>query len=237
MCVVAIGLEAHPRWQLVVAGNRDEFHSRASAPLVRWDDGSGIIAGRDLVSGGSWLGVSETGRLAVVTNIRNADGPDPNKLSRGALVADWLAHGAVPDDPNGYNPFNLFVAEGRSATYLANRPVPSRTPLGAGIHGFSNAIPNGHWPRKDQLIHELGSWLERTSDCASTLLDLLGDERIPDPDGLPIFIRNPVYGTRCSTVILVDEVGEGRIVERRYDTEGDVTGETTLDFCWPTNLA
>ncbi len=237
MCVVAIGLEAHPHWQLVVAGNRDEFHSRASAPLVRWDDGSGIIAGRDLVSGGSWMGVSDAGRLAVVTNIRNADGPDPDKLSRGALVTDWLAHGALPYDASGYNPFNLFVAEGRAATYLANRPQPSRTPLGAGIHGFSNAIPNGHWPRKDRLIQELGYWLGRTGDCANALLNLLGDESVPDPGGLPIFIRNPVYGTRCSTVILVDAMGKGRIIERRYDTKGDTTGETTLDFRWPAKQA
>jgi uncharacterized protein with NRDE domain len=235
MCVVAIGLESHPRWQLVVAGNRDEFHARASAPLARWDDGSGIIAGRDLVSGGSWLGVSEAGRLAVVTNIRNADGPDPNKLSRGALVTDWLAHGAVPDDPNGYNPFNLFVAEGLNATYLANRPQPSRTPLAAGIHGFSNAIPDGHWPRKNLLVQELGYWLDQRADCVDALLDLLGDESIPDPDGLPIFIRNPVYGTRCSTVILVDAMDKGRFIERRYDAEGANIGETALDFRWPAN--
>ncbi len=93
MCVVAVAIDAHPRWRLVVAGNRDEYHARASAPLARWDEVSGIIAGRDLVSGGSWMGVSEAGRFAVVTNIRDADGPDPAKLSRGALVADWLAEG------------------------------------------------------------------------------------------------------------------------------------------------
>lgn len=234
MCVVAIGLEAHPRWQLVVAGNRDEFHTRTSAPLTRWADGSGVIAGRDLVSGGSWMGISEAGRLAVVTNIRNADGPDPTKLSRGALVTDWLAHGALPADPSAYNPFNLAVTSNGTGLYLANRPEPTRTVLGTGTHGFSNAMPNEYWPRKDRLIHELGYWQDGKSGCAHALLDLLGDERIPEPGAQPIFIRNPVYGTRCSTVILVDVAGKGRIFERRYNAEGVTIGETTLDFAWAT---
>ena len=139
MCVVAIAWNAHPKWRLVVAGNRDEYHARASAPLGPWDDGSGIIAGRDLVSGGSWMGVSESGRFAVVTNIRDADGPDPNKLSRGALVTDWLAEGRLPGASDRFNPFNLIVTGGGTADCLSNRPASSCQSLDAGIHGLSNA--------------------------------------------------------------------------------------------------
>jgi uncharacterized protein with NRDE domain len=231
MCVVAVAINAHPRWRLVVAGNRDEYHARASAPLARWDDGSGIIAGRDLVSGGSWMGVSDAGRFAVVTNIRDADGPDPMKLSRGALVTEWLAEGREPESPAHFNPFNLIVTDRLEAAYLSNRPEPLRQPLGAGIHGLSNAIPDEHWPRKDRLVHYMSAWLE-TANCADHLLEILSEETVPDRDAYPVFIRGPIYGTRCSTVIAVDQDGRGQIIERRFGPDGEETGKTSLDFLW-----
>lgn len=237
MCVVAIAWQAHPRWRLVVAGNRDEFHARASAPLARWEDGSGIIAGRDMVSGGSWMGVSDTGRFAVVTNIRDAEGPDPTKLSRGALVADWLATAALPDALDQFNPFNLIALDARCARYLSNRPAPLRQPLASGIHGLSNAIPNEHWPRKEQLVGEMAAWLERPSDDPDLLLDLLCDETVPNRDAHPVFIRNPIYGTRCSTIVAVDHDGRGQIVERRFDAGGVSTGQSAVHFRWPADNA
>ncbi len=231
MCVVALALNAHPRWHLVVAGNRDEYHARASVPLGRWDDRPGIIAGRDLVSGGSWMGVSDSGRFAVVTNIRDADGPSPDKLSRGALVADWLADGELPEQSDRFNPFNLIVSQGDRADYLSNRPTSLRQPLGAGIHGLSNAIPDEHWPRKDRLINQLAAWLEQ-ADHPEQLLDLLREETLPDRDAHPIFIRSPIYGTRCSTVVAVGHDGQGQIIERRFDPDGGATGEVRLEFAW-----
>jgi uncharacterized protein with NRDE domain len=232
MCVVALAIDAHPRWRLVVAGNRDEYHERASAPLARWSKRSGIIAGRDLVSGGSWIGVSESGRFAVVTNIRNADGPDPDKLSRGALVADWLADGRSPDDVGRFNPFNFIVTDGEVAHYLSNRPTASSRSLVSGIHGLSNAIPDEHWPRKDRLMNQMAVWLE-IADHPERLLDTLSEEAVPDRDAYPLFIRSPIYGTRCSTLVAVDRDGQGQIVERRFGADGQLTGETSLDFLWP----
>lgn len=232
MCVVSVAWRAHPVWQLVVAGNRDEYHARASAALGRWDDAPDIIAGRDLVSGGSWMGVSETGRFAVVTNIRDADGPDPAKQSRGALVSDWLAAEALPEELQAFNPFNLFVISADGAAYLSNRPTPLNRPLASGIHGLSNAIPDEHWPRKDRLNAAMADWLGKAADASETLLDLLSDDGLPDRDAHPIFIRSPVYGTRCSTVVAVDNAGKGRIIERRFDADGNATGETSISFDW-----
>ena len=232
MCVVALAWNAHPKWRLLVAGNRDEYHARASAPLTAWDDGSGIIAGRDLVSGGSWMGVAECGRFAVVTNIRDAGGPDPDKLSRGALVHDWLSDTTLPTDLKRFNPFNLIVTSGNGADYLSNRPAALRRPVAPGIHGLSNAIPDEHWPRKDRLIAEMATWLEQDADNPETLLDLLRDETGPDRDAQPVFIRSPVYGTRCSTVVAVDNAGGGRIIERRFGADGIGAGETRIDFDW-----
>jgi uncharacterized protein with NRDE domain len=232
MCVVAMAWDAHAQWRLLVAGNRDEYHARPSAPLARWDDAPGIIAGRDLVSGGSWMGVSDTGRFAVVTNIRDADGPDPDKASRGALVADWLGAGVVPDALDRFNPFNLILTDHDSAQLLSNRPEATLQPLPHGIHGLSNAIPYEHWPRKDRLMTAMADWLAGPAERPLELIGLLGDEATPDRDAHPIFIRSPVYGTRCSTVVAVDRDGRGQITERRFDADGLASGETAFDFIW-----
>ena len=96
MCIAVLAWQAHPRWQLVVAANRDEYHARPAAPLARWDDGSGIIAGKDLTGGGTWLGVQEAGRLVLITNFRVARYPEPGRPSRGALVTGLLT-GSDPE--------------------------------------------------------------------------------------------------------------------------------------------
>ena len=232
MCVVTIAWEAHPEWWLLVAGNRDEFHARASAPLGHWADNPQIIAGRDLVSGGGWIGVSETGRFAVVTNIRDADRPNPDKVSRGGLVADYLATGHTPISLDVFNPFNLIVVGTENAHYLSNRPVPTSKVLAPGIHGLSNAIPNEYWPRKDRLDTAVADWFAKDATHPAELLDTLYDETSPDRDAHPIFIRSPVYGTRCSTVIAVDRKGQGQIIERRFGADGTANGETALRFTW-----
>ena len=54
-----------------------------------------------------------------------------------------------------------------------------------------------------------------------------------EPPFSPIFIRNPVYGTRCSTVVAIDDVGCGFIFERRFDASGEKEGETAMSFSWP----
>ncbi len=232
MCVVAIAWQSNPKWLLLVAGNRDELHARSSVPLSRWADHSGIIAGRDSVSGGSWMGVSAEGRFAVVTNIRDADGPDPDKASRGALVSDWLSVGSLPPLTANFNPFNLIVINRHSAQFVSNRPSPTNHALPPGIHGLSNAIPDEHWPRKDRLVAELTLWLAGPADRPEMLLDILADETMPAEDAYPVFIRNPLYGTRCSTVVAVDHAGHGQIIERRFDGDGATSGQTNFDFNW-----
>jgi uncharacterized protein with NRDE domain len=237
MCVVAIALDADPRWRLVLAGNRDEFHARPSAPLARWEGpDSHIIAGRDLQSGGSWLGVSETGRVAVVTNIRTGFLPDPDKLSRGALITDFLSGRTAFDDLTRYNPFSLFAIDGNEARFAANRPQPMVSQLGTGIYSLSNGLPADAWPRKEQLHLAVSNWLEMADAKPDQLLDLLSDETplSADDDHSPIFIRDEHYGTRCSTVVAVDRGGSGVIVERRFGPDGLATGETQIAFNWPT---
>ncbi len=233
MCVVAIALDCHPRWKLVLAGNRDEFHAREADPLGRWAEAPHVLAGRDLQAGGGWLGVSEEGRLAVVTNIRNPDGPDPAKASRGALVGDWLIAGKAPEMAAlpGFNPFNLLLTGRDGATLLSNLPEPQRVPLSAGIHGLSNGHPGEPWPRKTSMEAALSGWIDRDA-TSEELFTLLRDESLLDDGGVPIFIKAPVYGTRCSTVVLVDHQGQGSITERRFQPDGSDAGEVRIDFRW-----
>jgi uncharacterized protein with NRDE domain len=229
MCVVAVAFETHPKYRLILAANRDEFHVRPSAPIARWNgDDTHIIAGRDLQSGGTWLGVSEQGRIAVVTNIRTGTPPDSEKTSRGALVADYLRGADRPTYAalDGYNAFSLLTVSPEGATLLANRPGPVSQPLPPGIHGLSNGEPHAHWPRKDRLMQAFAECLEGETGLTEALLGLLASESIDDS----IFIRDPVYGTRCSTIITVDRRGNGEITERSFAAHGLMTSQISMCF-------
>lgn len=244
MCVLALAWRAHPRWALVAAANRDELHARPAAPLARWAERPGIIAGRDLRSGGTWLGVSEEGRFAAVTNLRGLGPPDPERASRGALVSDLLSgkrRYANEDEAalEDFNAFNAVVVDGEVARFLSNQPRPARRLLAPGLYGMSNGPLDEPWPKTLQLKRRLASWMEKDG-VAGSLLDDLRDDTLADGDRsavgatphASIFVRDPVYGTRCSTVATVDADGRGVIIERRYSSGGDVVGETALSFSW-----
>lgn len=251
MCVAAIAWQAHPDWPLVVIGNRDEFHDRPAAPLAAWNDGSGIIAGRDLQSGGTWLGVggvgvSGHGQMVLVTNLRGHGLPDPARASRGELVTRLLAGEPDPADLQAYNPFNLIHANAAGARYLTNRPESAARELAPGLYGLSNGSLDEPWAKTVQLKAALAGWLEAGDPATGPLFDALANEQLgafgsaprtpsdvpAEAAETPVFIRHRLYGTRCSTVIAVDAQGGGRIVERRFDRDGQETGETVLGFEW-----
>ena len=247
MCVSALAWHAHPRWQLMAIGNRDEYHQRPAAALARWDDGSGIIAGRDLVGGGTWLGVNESGRFTLVTNRRGFGDPDPARRSRGELVCALLTDDSASAPLEAYNPFNLFAATADRLEYLTNRPAALRTPLAHGIYGLSNGALDEPWPKTLGLKAALSDWLGSGEADPAPLFAILASQDRPalglvplEPSDIPIeprdtppFICSDRYGTRCSTVVTIDHAGTGRIAERRFDAAGGVTGDTALDFRWP----
>lgn len=232
MCVAAIAWQAHPTFPLVAIGNRDEFHARPAAPLAPWD-GDAVIAGRDLQAGGTWLGVSD-GRFGLVTNLRVPGYPRPELASRGALVSDWLRR-RNPGAVEAMNPFNLWLADCERLRFVSNHPAAEWVDLEPGIHGLSNGARGDRWFKTARLEEALEDWLD--GDFAvEALFAALADPtpQSPDPEDAfsPVFIRNQAYGTRCSTVVLVDARGQGRIIERRFDAAGETTGETALDFGW-----
>jgi uncharacterized protein with NRDE domain len=251
MCLIAFAWLSHPRWRLVLAGNRDEFHARPSAPLARWGDAP-VITGRDLEAGGTWLGVSTAGRCGVVTNVRDPRLPQTG-LSRGWLVTDWLrgeadarAHARLLHETAGnYRPFNLLTFDADAAFYLGNRPAPRAQPVTPGVHGLSNADFNTPWPKTRQLMACLREWLEQdAAEDFAPLFRALADERPATDDELPdtgidrererwlsaAFVRGTEYGTRASTVVAIDHAGHGRIIECRFGPGGRPDGQTEVDW-------
>lgn len=252
MCVVAFAWDVHPRWRLVLAGNRDEFHARPTAPLARWDDAPSITGGRDLEAGGTWLGVDDSGRCAMVTNVRDLRAPQDG-LSRGLLASDWLRGGqgalahaaALVPAASGYRPFNLLLFDRRDGLWLGNRPGTRQQPLAAGVHALSNAELDTPWPKTVALAARMRQWLRTGSEDVRDLEPLfaaLADDTVwPDADlpdtGIGLarerwlssaFIRGPDYGTRASTVVALDRSGGGLVIERRWGPDGVALGETTL---------
>ena len=241
MCVLALAWKAHPCWHLVALANRDELHARPSAPLQKWPGEPQILAGRDEVSGGTWLGLTPSrGRFCAVTNVsghaHSTDAP-----SRGGLVESLLVDGYAEDLASAelarFNGFNLIVIEDRQASLLTNVPEVSARRLDGGFYGLSNGLLSSRWPKVAALEEALSNWMESHGSTAD-LLDLLAPSEPFSPlpgeprSGAPLFIKNEVYGTRCSTVVAISASGDGSITERRFDAGGEVTGETTLSFEW-----
>ncbi len=232
MCVVALAWRVHEDWPIILVGNRDEFHARPASALQPWDDGSGIVAGRDLQAGGTWLGVQPAQRrITVVTNVRGAL-PDPAKDSRGALVVDMLrGEGAFADpaleDLDRFNAFNLFAVDGDEARLLSNRPASHIETLDRGIHALANEPIDSPCPRADRLASLLRHQAKKPDPDFGALMAALTERDAP-----ALFLPGETYGTRCSTLVAVSRAGQVMMMERRYDAQGRTTGRTSLTRDW-----
>ena len=173
--------------------------------------------------------------------------PDANRSSRGDLLRDFLAGdgryaGLDMASYADFNPFNLITVAGDEAAIHSNRPNGSSKILQPGIHGLSNGTIAKPWPKSERLNAALSGWIKAGSDEPEILLGDLADRTIigsaddvtpAEPQHSPVFICTPRYGTRCSTVVAVDDQGTGVIIERCFAPSGQATGETRLSFSWP----
>jgi uncharacterized protein with NRDE domain len=195
MCLAAFALNAHPRFPLVIAANRDEFFARAAAPMGWWRSGAAeIMAGKDLSAGGTWLGLSRSGRFALLTNVREPGRQDPAAPSRGALVTSWLGSDLPADAfaaalPPGYNGFNLIAGDvQRSAWHWLSNRAEQPVALGAGVHGLSNAALDTPWPKTLALRSALTQGLSASPSAdalAQHLFTALADTSIAPDTRLP----------------------------------------------------
>lgn len=252
MCLILFAHLAHRNYPLILAANRDEAYARPAAPAAFWDDHPQIYGGRDLEQGGSWLGLTRSGRIAAVTNYRNRNAGRTTALSRGALVSGFLTSASdtesyldrVKTQGEDYNGFILIAGDVEALYWLSNRG-PGVEKIPAGVHGLSNHLLNTPWPKIERSKQAMELLLGAgEAELASRLFDLLADrseapdDELPDTGvGLqrerelsPIFISGERYGTRASTVILVDRDGGVFFLERSFGAGGKPLGEVANRF-------
>lgn len=266
MCLIALAWAQHPRYPLVIAANRDEFLRRPSAGLDWWSPSPAavpVLGGRDLQAGGTWMGLSGNGRLALVTNVRDPLRQNPGAPSRGTIVSAWLTTLQSADEfwagiaAARHNPFNLLAADwARDECWYAGDASTAPRKLGAGLYGLSNAALDTPWPKVQRLKHALSRALTEsasTSTLETMLFAALADRTtVPDvalPNtgiGIererwlaPAFIRAPDadYGTRCSTLLIAERDAQGlslQMIERQFDAAGRACSERRVRLMrWP----
>jgi uncharacterized protein with NRDE domain len=248
MCLIALALDAHPRFSLVLAANRDEFHARPAAPASYWDDSPQIFGGRDLQQHGSWLAIARDGRWVAVTNVRRMVLPDPSAPSRGELASGYLrgtldarAYGeSLAARAERYAGFNLLLGDRDGVWYLSNQPGFRMQRLTPGQHAVSNASLDTPWPKLRHLKSRLGQWCADGETDTTGLFAALADPHIATDAELPdtgvgieherflspAFISSAEYGTRCSTVLTIDAGGHAVFHERRFGPQATFLGET-----------
>lgn len=238
MCLIFLSLDQHPRYKLILAGNRDEFHHRPTAPAGFWPEAPDLLAGRDLEANGTWLGVTRKGRISLLTNFRDPANISATAPSRGHLVSDFLIREQRPKEyvhdvasrGSRYNGFNLIVGTPDELWYYSNYGNGVQ-PLAPGFHGLSNHLLNTPWPKVERGKALLQPVLQEKEILADQLFEILYDEQRAPDDRLPetgvgverervlssMFIKSPNYGSRCSTVVLVDRNNHVQFSERVYD--------------------
>ena len=214
MCLIVLAWRAHPKFPLIVAANRDEFHARKAAPAAFWRDQPQILGGRDLQAMGTWMAVSRTGRFAAVTNYRGAREPTAAE-SRGALVTGFLTNAALPaaymsdvaSRAAKYSGFNLLASDRKELWWMSNRDGSPRR-LEAGYYALGNLLLDS------PEVQPFKARIAESSPAVEPLFGMLAAAKI----------INAEYGTRCSTVLL-DAGEEVRYSERSFGPDG-AEGET-----------
>ncbi len=245
MCLIVLAYRCRSDYPLILAANRDEYYSRPTRPLDFWPERTGVLAGRDLQAGGTWMGLHRSGRLAAITNFREPDRYRTEAPSRGHLVSDFIGGRrearsyleALQRENRDYNGFNLIAGRASSLFYYSNRGGAPR-PIEAGIHGLSNHLLDTPWPKIQRARRALTAIVEREErPQPEELMGLLQDRHIP-PDGdlpatgigiewerllAPAFIQSPTYGTRSSSVLLMAADGRSQFIERTFTPGGRVS--------------
>ena len=252
MCILFIAIRQHPFYPLIIAANRDEFHKRPTQPAHFWENANNLLAGKDLSGGGTWMGINTAGNIAALTNIR-APGKEREKaITRGELVTNFLKKPTSQMnylrtlksshlDYNGYN--LLFGSVDKLQDY--NSFEDTVYELHDGVYGLSNASLNSPWPKLDIGKSALADYCKNADHLSHEhLFELLGNNQPANDDELPntgvsvalekmlssIFIVSPEYGTRSSTVLLIDNHNQVYWEERSFSNSGEHTNTAIHKF-------
>ncbi len=251
MCLIFLAVNQHPVYPLIIAANRDEFYNRQTAPADYWPDHPTILGGRDLEAQGTWMAMTTSGRISMITNYRDPQHIDPKAPSRGQLVSDFLiSEQTAPDylkqvESNGkrYNGYNLIVGNLEALYYYSNyRQGINLIPH--GIHGLSNHLLDTPWLKVahgKKQFHDLIQSPELNAELLFQFLkneDRAPDELLPQTGiGLEreralssMFIKTSGYGTRCSTVIFINQQHQVYFTERVYNLQTFAHTDRTYSF-------
>jgi uncharacterized protein with NRDE domain len=252
MCLILVAFISHPRYKLIMAGNRDEYYDRPTAQADFWDESPRLLGGRDLRSRGTWMGITRNGRIAVLTNYRDPSATKNHRPSRGKLVSDFLSGNYHPVDylehlnqrKREYNGFNLIIGQHNDLYWYSNRGSEIRR-LVSGIYGLSNSLLDTPWPKvlrgKEAFKNLLSA---RGGPTAEGLFHILDDRSIPDDEYLPdtgvgrewerilspIFVKSPTYGTRTSTLLFITPDNWVNFIEKTFDPERNHSSIKQFEF-------
>jgi len=251
MCLLFLSINNHQNYKLILAGNRDEFYNRKTAPANFWTDHPQVLGGRDLEAGGTWLAMTKEGKIAMVTNYRDPQHIDPTAPSRGYLVSDFLLENKsaedyirnVADNGKRYNGFNLIVGDANALWYCSNYN-PGVEKLSSAFYGLSNHLLETAWPKVLRGKEKIGPILANSVIDPERLFEVLYDDQVAVDNLLPstglslereralssMFIKTEGYGSRCSTVILIDKHNEVLFSERVYDFKTFQYTTQTFEF-------
>lgn len=259
MCLIALAWQTHPEYPILMVSNRDEFYARPTRRMDFWPDKPVILAGRDLEAGGTWLGVSRTGRIAALTNVREL--PEPRAFSRGHLVTTWLEGTHSPETftqwlrskGNQLAGYNLIFGNAEYLFWATNRPPESdcdsdfgAKELAPGIYSLSNASLNTPWPKaelaKRRLQNALGENepLSLVDFCSVTAdrethadLSYYQEKSLGTERLLALsaqWIHTPDYGTRATTVIRRRGDGLWECLEQTFDAQAQLSASAEFSF-------
>lgn len=239
MCTLAIAFNRHPEYPFIFIGNRDEFYKRQTENVMLRN---GVYSGIDLEKGGTWTGITQSGRMAFITNYRDFTLHVEEPESRGVLTKDFLEGNMPPETyletlsrkKTRYNPFNLIVGDINGLYFYSN--IQDRIiKIESGIHGLSNAFLNTPWPKVNRIKNDLSEVISKKLLEEETLFAILENRVQADENELPntgldlslekalsaIFIELEAYGTRHETVILIDRRGKAQFIEKFRDDDGE----------------
>ena len=251
MCLIVFAWKSHPQYKLILAANRDEFFERKTKKAQFWQDDSQILAGRDLQAGGTWMGITRNGRFAALTNYRDLKDIKENAPSRGKLTAEYLKENytveeffqKIKENIKEYNGFNLIMGNKDDLWYLSHKKE-SLIKIKPGIHGLSNHLLNTSWPKVKNGKERMKKIIERDFILSEDLLLALKDETLAPDDQLPdtgvglelernlsaSFILMDQYGTRCSTILLIDKNDQVLFHERNYEKGKRINPDQIFQF-------
>ncbi|MCG7345495.1 NRDE family protein [Sporosarcina sp. ACRSL] len=251
MCLINFHFQDHPIYRLIVAANRDEFYERPTAPAHFWEDKPGLLAGRDLSQKGTWLGITKNGRFAALTNYRDATEQKKDARSRGEIVTDFLESEMtavefltlLQQKRSDYAGFNVIAGTADELFYYSNVENEVKK-ISTGTHGLSNHFLDTPWPKVEKGKADVRKLVEQNrviqpDELFNVLLNVepFPDEQLPNT-GVgeqlervlsSLFIKSEGYGTRSSTVLLIDQENNITFVERTY-RDGEFTEDRAFTF-------